>query len=117
MSVWVNATFGEVILSQRRCVLFSVDGMRPDGLMAADGMRRDGLMAEVPPFVQGRLRDGIWTLQSHTTMPSSTLPCHTSMFFGVEPERHGITTNSWAPPVRPVVGLVEALRHAGKRCA
>jgi phosphopentomutase len=39
------------------------------------------------------------------------------MFFGVEPERHGITTNVWAPPVRPVVGLIEALHRAGRTCA
>jgi predicted AlkP superfamily pyrophosphatase or phosphodiesterase len=35
----------------------------------------------------------------------------------VEPERHGITTNTWTPQVRPVVGLVEALFLAGRQCA
>ena len=50
-------------------------------------------------------------------MPSATLPCHTSMFRGVTPERHGITTNTWVPQVRPVPSLVDVLHRAGKRTA
>jgi hypothetical protein len=40
-------------------------------------------------------------------MPSVTLPCHTSMFRGVTPERHGITTNTWTPQVRPVPSIID----------
>jgi len=94
------------MLDNKRCVLFSVDGMRPDGLVAADA-----------PFLKQRMREGAYTLSSRTVMPSVTLPCHTSLFFGVEPERHGITTNTWTPQVRPVVGVVEALHRAGHRCS
>ncbi len=88
------------------CLLVSVDGMRPDGLMEADA-----------PFLKQRMHEGAFTLTSHTVMPSVTLPCHTSMFFGVEPERHGITTNTWTPQVRPIVGIVESLHRAGQHCA
>lgn len=90
----------------RRCLLVSVDGMRPDGLMEAD-----------TPFLKARMGEGVHTLAARTVMPSVTLPCHTSLFFGVEPDRHGITTNIWTPQVRPIVGLVEALHRAGKQCA
>lgn len=92
--------------SNPRCLLVSIDGMRPDALMQADA-----------PFLQEMARTGVCTLQARTVMPSVTLPCHTSMFFGVEPERHGITTNTWTPQVRPVIGLIEALSAAGRRCA
>lgn len=88
------------------CLLVSVDGMRPDGLMEADA-----------PFLKQRMQEGAFTLSSQTVMPSVTLPCHTSMFFGVDPERHGITTNTWTPQVRPVVGIVESLHRAGLRSA
>jgi predicted AlkP superfamily pyrophosphatase or phosphodiesterase len=50
-------------------------------------------------------------------MPSVTLPCHTSIFHSAPPDRHGVTTNIWTPPARPLVGLVETLRAAGKRSA
>ena len=35
-----------------------------------------------------------------------------SMFHSVPPERHGITTNVYMPPVRPVTGLAEAVKAA-----
>jgi predicted AlkP superfamily pyrophosphatase or phosphodiesterase len=63
------------------------------------------------------IAEGAHTLQARTVMPSVTLPCHTSLFLGVEPDRHGITTNTWTPQVRPVPGIVEALKGAGKRSA
>jgi arylsulfatase A-like enzyme len=46
-------------------------------------------------------------------MPSMTLPCHTSLFLGVRPSRHGIITNLWTPQVRPVPGLFGVLDQAG----
>nr|PZN20119.1 MAG: hypothetical protein DIU80_20650 [Chloroflexota bacterium] len=49
-------------------------------------------------------------------MPSVTLPCHMSIFHSVPPTRHGITTNFYIPMARPLPGLVEALRAAGRRC-
>ncbi|HLK61707.1 MAG TPA: alkaline phosphatase family protein [Chthonomonadaceae bacterium] len=89
-----------------KVVLFSIDGMRPDGLQQAD-----------TPFFDSLMASGAYTLQGRTVMPSVTLPCHTSLFLGVEPERHGITTNLWTPQVRPVPGIVETLHRAGKTAA
>jgi predicted AlkP superfamily pyrophosphatase or phosphodiesterase len=87
-----------------KVVLFLVDGMRPDGMMQANA-----------PFLHGLKQRGASTLQCKTVAPSSTLPCHTSLFLGVEPTRHGIVTNTWSPPVRPIPGLVETLQRGGKK--
>ena len=87
-------------------VLFLVDGMRPDGLQQADTPVMDGLIAS-----------GAHTLAGRTVMPSITLPCTTSLFLAVPPERHGITTNTWVSPERPVAGLIDAVHQAGGRTA
>lgn len=87
-------------------ILFVLDGLRPDGLQQA-----------ATPCIDGLLGQGASTYAARTVMPSSTLPCHTSMFRGVPPQRHGIITNTWVPQVRPVPSLVDVLHRAGKRTA
>ena len=83
-------------------VLFVVDGMRPDGLREATTPNADRLV-----------RDGASTFTARTVMPSSTLPCHTSLFRGVPSERHGVTTNTWSPPVRPVPSIIDVVHREG----
>jgi predicted AlkP superfamily pyrophosphatase or phosphodiesterase len=85
-------------------ILLSIDGMRPDGLLQADTPEIDRLAAE-----------GALCLTARAVMPSVTLPCHTSMLRGVDPERHGITTNTFHPLARPVPSLIDAAHAAGKR--
>ena len=46
-----------------------------------------------------------------------TLPAHTSIFYSVPPIRHGIITNDYMPPVRPIRGLAEQLERVDKTCA
>ncbi len=53
-------------------------------------------------------------MQARTVMPSSTLPCHTSMLRGVDTSRHGITSNTFHPIVRPVPSLFEWAKSHGK---
>lgn len=99
----LRATTGEHILNGNLSViLFSIDGMRPDGLMQAHTPAIDTLMDQ-----------GAHTLTAQTVMPSSTLPCHSSMFYGCLPERHGITTNTWTPQVKPVPSVIEVVHQAG----
>lgn len=86
-------------------VLIMLDGLRPDALTQANTPRLDG-------FMQG----GAYTLAARSVMPSITLPCHTSIFHSVPPSRHGILDNVWHSMARPVVGLVDAAKNAGKRC-
>lgn len=90
----------------KQCVLISVDGMRPDGLRQAEAPNMDRLIAA-----------GAHTFDASTVMPSVTLPCHMSMFHSVPPERHGVTTNTWTPQVRPVPGIFEAVHKAGQTTA
>jgi arylsulfatase A-like enzyme len=63
-------------------VLISIDGLRPDAIEAAGARTLLTLM-----------RDGAWTHEARTVLPSRTLPSHTSMLTGVPPEVHGITWN------------------------
>ena len=84
-------------------------------LILADGMRPDSL-AQVE-LAQKILRRSAYSLTVQTVMPSATLPCHMSLFHSVDPARHGTTTNTYAPQVRPIRGLFEVLKKAKKRSA
>ena len=90
----------------KKVILVSVDGMRPDGFESCGSF-----------CIEKLKRECAYTLRGRSVMPSVTLPCHMTMFHGVAPERHGITTNLYMPQVRPVEGLCERLRAAGKTCA
>lgn len=87
-----------------KVILICVDGMRPDALTGCNN-----------PYVKTLLENSAYTLKAQTVMPSVTLPVHCSMFLSVPPERHGVTTNVFSPPVRPIDGLFEVLSRAGKR--
>lgn len=64
-------------------IVISVDGLRPDAIerFGARNLRR--LMSE-----------GSYSLAATTILPSKTLPSHTSMLTGTEPEMHGVYWNS-----------------------
>ncbi len=87
-----------------KVVLISVDGMRPDSLTNL-------------PLAQDFIRRSAHALDARTVMPSVTLPCHMSMFHSVDPSRHGITTNTYTPQVRPIDGLCEQLKKNDNTCA
>lgn len=63
-------------------VVISIDGLRPDAIAKFDATTIERLMQE-----------GSYALNAKTIMPSRTLPSHTSMLTGEEPEAHGITWN------------------------
>ncbi len=84
-------------------------------LILADGMRPDAI-ADVTPAKE-MMANGSYTLDAKTVFPSVTLPCHMSLFHSVDPMRHGTTTNTYAPQVRPIPGLCEVLRAAEKKNA
>ncbi|MGI5959768.1 MAG: alkaline phosphatase family protein [Massiliimalia sp.] len=91
---------------ESKVVLVLIDGMRPDGVEQCGH-----------PFLSDLRRESSWCFQAKTVMPSVTLPCHTSLFFSVPPERHGITTNTWRPMVRPIESIGDAVKKAGKKAA
>ncbi|MCC7492784.1 MAG: alkaline phosphatase family protein [Fimbriimonadaceae bacterium] len=90
----------------KRVLLCSIDGLRPDALALTPTPVIDDLRAR-----------GLTCLTARSVMPSVTLPCHTSMFLGVPPERHGVVTNTWVPQVRPIQSLTEVLKRAGHSTA
>lgn len=90
-------------MKQNKAILISIDGMRPDGLLACKN-----------PYVDELRKIAYYTLNSRTVMPSSTLTCHMSLFHSVTAERHGIITNDYMPMVRPMNGLFEQLHNSGK---
>ena len=89
-----------------KVILISIDGMRPDGVLNCGN-----------PFVEEMKKLGSHALDARTVIPSVTLPCHTSMFHSVTPERHGITTNTYMPQVRPISGLAEQIKLMGGKSA
>ena len=78
-------------------------------LILVDGMRPDSLAACGNPYVKELLEDSLYTLKARTVFPSSTLPCHMSLFHSVDPSRHGVTTNTFTPQVRPINGICEQI--------
>ena len=86
-------------------------------LILSDGMRHDSLPACGNPYVaQFSSESAVWDNTS-TVFPSVTLPCHMSLIHSVPPTRHGVTTNTFSPMVRPVDGLFEQLSKFNKKCA
>jgi len=87
-------------------VLFLIDGLRPDGLQAAK-----------TPFLDHLLMEGAYTYRGRTVMPSTTLTCHTSLFFSIPPAVHGILDNVWKPFPQKIPGLFDVIREAGRPAA
>lgn len=85
-----------------KVILISIDGMRPDGFLNCGN-----------PFAQEMMKMASYTLNGSTVFPSVTLPCHTSLFHSVTPQRHGITTNLYIPFARPINGLFEQIANHG----
>lgn len=87
-----------------KVLLILVDGMRPDALPKVE-------------TAQKIISKSAYNMNAQTVMPSVTLPCHMSLFHSVDPGRHGTTTNTYMPQVRPIDGLCEVLSRAKKTCA
>ena len=87
---------------KNKVILISVDGMRPDGLLACGN-----------PYTEVLMRECSYTLKGKTVFPSITLPCHYSMAHSITPQRHGILNNTYMTPVRPVRGIFERVLDAG----
>jgi predicted AlkP superfamily pyrophosphatase or phosphodiesterase len=78
-------------------------------------MRPDGLEQAETPFLDRLRSEGAFTGSARSVMPSITLPCHMSMLRGVDVTRHGVTTNTYQPPARPVPSLLDVAKEKGRR--
>ena len=86
----------------KKTILISIDGMRPDGLKNCS--------SEAVEFIKSKAS---YTFNAKTVYPSITLPCHMSLFYGVEPMRHGIISNTYVPQVHQIKGLFEKVNALG----
>jgi predicted AlkP superfamily pyrophosphatase or phosphodiesterase len=59
-------------------------------LIILDGCRPDALQQANTPHLDSLWREGAYTWTAQSVMPSVTLPCHNSMFRGIDPARHGV---------------------------
>ncbi len=86
----------------KKVILISIDGMRPDGLKSCGNS-----------YLEKLEKMCTYTYAGESMNPSVTFPCHFSMTHSVTPQRHGILTNTYVPQVRPVVGIFEKIKNAG----
>ena len=86
----------------KKVILISIDGMRPDGLQTCGN-----------PYVKELEKMCSYTYTGSSMVPSVTFPCHFSMTHSVTPQRHGILTNRYVPQVRPVQGIFEKINSFG----
>ena len=86
----------------KKVILISIDGMRPDGLKACGN-----------PFVKELEKICSYTYNGSSCTPSVTFPCHFAMAHSVTPQRHGILTNTYVPQVRPIKGIFEKIADFG----
>lgn len=91
---------------EEKVLLILVDGMRPDAVLQCKN-----------PFLARLMQKSTYTTNAQTVMPSVTLPCHASLFMSVDPERHGITDNTWIPLARPIEGIADVIARYGKTAA
>ena len=70
-------------------VIISFDGLRPDAIAKAS-----------TPVLDLLVKEGAHTWNAQTVLPSITLVSHASMLTGVEPSRHGITSDTGT--IRPL---------------
>lgn len=84
-------------------------------VISIDGLRPDAIDKYSAATLQRLMREGSYTLNAKTIMPSRTLPSHTSMLTGVEPDEHGITWNSDETDTHGVVAVPTVFAKARER--
>ena len=70
----------------RYSVVITIDGLRPDAISKSDA-----------PNIKSLMKGGSYSLEAQTVIPSKTLPAHTSLVTGLNPQRHGMKLDHWRP--------------------
>ncbi len=65
-------------------VVIAVDGMSPNGILNAN-----------TPILDELMKNGAYTLNGRTVLPTSSSSNWASMVSGAGPVQHGVTSNSW----------------------
>src|SRR5688572_17293490 len=92
----------------KRVIILSIDGLRPDAIE----------LAPMPNLIE-LMEGGAYTLSARTIFPSATLPAHSSMLTGLCPEKHGVNWNDYLPEKGYAVGgdLFDLAHAAGLQTA
>lgn len=91
--------------SNKRVLIISIDGMRPDVLLRAEA-----------PNIRELMQHGSFTFWAESTDLAITLPTHVSMLTGLTPAKHHITWNDdrkEGPVTRAVPTLFELAKKSG----
>jgi predicted AlkP superfamily pyrophosphatase or phosphodiesterase len=93
---------------EKRVIILSIDGLRPDAIE----------LAPMPNLIE-LMEGGAYTLSARTIFPSATLPAHSSMLTGLCPEKHGVDWNDYIPERGYAVGgdLFDLAHAAGLQTA
>src|SRR5688572_21567886 len=62
-------------------------------VISIDGLRADAIQTSGAETLPRLMKEGAYSLQAKTILPSITLPSHTSMLTGATPEMHGVLWN------------------------
>lgn len=89
---------GPTTQPDRRVLIFSIDGCRPDLLLRGD-----------TPTLHRLMDEGTYTMWAQTTAVSVTIPSHVSMLTGAKPQTHKIEWNFDLPLAKPVYPAVPTL--------
>lgn len=85
-----------------RVLILSIDGLRPDAILAAP-----------MPNLSALMQKSAYTLNAQTVYPSVTLVSHSSMLVGVCPSKHGVDWNDYTPANGYAIGTdIFDLAHA-----
>lgn len=87
-------------------------------LIILDGCRPDALHQATTPHIDSLWQTGAYSWTAQSVMPSVTLPCHNSMFRGVDPARHGVgADNVFRPSALVFPSLLDVAAQGGKHNA
>ena len=87
-----------------KTLLILVDGMRPDALTNCQA-------------AQKVLKNCVSTMNAQTVMPSVTLCCHMSLFYSMIPAHHGTQGNTYMPPNRQLLSVLDTFAIEKKNVA
>lgn len=83
-----------------------------------DGCRPDALQQANTPHLDSLSQNGAYTWSARSVMPSVTLPCHSSIFRGISPEKHGVgADNVFNPTAAAFPSIIDLASQAGKHTA
>jgi len=105
--LWIVLWGANLNAADKRIMIISIDGLRPDLLIRAKA-----------PAIRSLYTNGTFSFWARTTELGNTLPSHASMLTGVKISKHGITWNGDNPakgvsPHPKVPTLFELAKKAG----